>query len=110
MNNNYRAKSKTLRTLSNETFNQFTLGCYIYCYNYVGKNDVNSNVSCNAKKRYTYKNCQYLCKMNRKCDYFTFDKSSSCCYLKSGKVSLSKHDINLISGPKYCTHTQQRGN
>ena len=90
-------------------FQQFVLGCYAQCYDYVGKNDLTLSTSCENAKRYNHKNCQHLCTLNKKCEHFTFNKLTSCCYLKSGKVSLIKQDQNIISGPKYCPEAGQKG-
>ena len=86
-----------------------SIGCYAHCYDYVGNEDSTLNTACDANKRYNYKNCQHLCKLNRTCEHFSFNKITSCCYLKAGKVSLIRQDVNVVSGPKFCPHARQRG-
>ena len=91
------------------SYYKFAEGCYAHCYEYVGNDDLTLNKACDANKRYNYKNCQHLCKLNRTCEHFSFNKLTSCCYLKSGKVSLIRQDVNVVSGPKFCPRARQRG-
>jgi len=46
--------------------------------------------------------CQKLCAANDKCEFFSVNRDSGACNLKTSKIGEKSGDYSLVSGPKQC--------
>ena len=75
------------------------LGCYIDNFNFAG-GDLSSEASDQSKAR-DANTCQIECFYKNGCNYWTFDKDSSKCWLKRELIKATAHS-KYRSGPKKC--------
>ena len=54
------------------------------------------------------KQCQLLCKNEKKCTRFTYIAKSKCCLMKSTQIETMVDKNGAVSGPKYCHFGKDR--
>ena len=71
------------------------------------KGDITSTELTDKSNTYTAEECQYHCKKDSKCLYFTFHKATNSCKLFDDKTTNSfVQDSPTLYGPKNCQGNQ----